>query len=44
MRMNEQTLDAIRARLDQAAFAEAWEQGRTLTIDEAFALALESHE
>jgi tetratricopeptide (TPR) repeat protein len=43
-RMNEQTLDAIRARLDEPAFAEAWEQGRTLTIDEAFALALESHE
>jgi predicted ATPase/class 3 adenylate cyclase len=43
-RMNEQTLSVIRARLDEGAFAEAWEQGRALTIDEAVALALESHE
>jgi ATP/maltotriose-dependent transcriptional regulator MalT len=41
-RMNEQTLSAIGARLDESAFAEAWEQGRELTIDEAVALALES--
>lgn len=41
-RMNEQTLSAIRARLDEGALAEAWEQGRALTIDEAVALALES--
>jgi predicted ATPase/class 3 adenylate cyclase len=41
-RMNEQTLSAIRARLDESAFAEAWEEGRALTIDEAVALALES--
>ena len=41
-RMNEQTLSAIRARLDESAFAEAWQQGRALTIDEAVALALES--
>jgi hypothetical protein len=43
-RMNEETLSAIRARLDENAFAEAWEQGRVLTIDEAVALALESLE
>ena len=43
-RMNEETLSAIRARLDEGAFAEAWEQGRALTIDEAVALALESLE
>ena len=43
-RMNEQTLSTIRARLDESAFAEAWEQGRALTIDEAVALALESLE
>jgi hypothetical protein len=43
-RMNEQTLSAIRARLDEGAFVEAWEQGRALTIDEAVALALESLE
>jgi len=41
-RMNEQTLLAIRARLDESAFAEAWEQGRALTADEAVALALDS--
>jgi ATP/maltotriose-dependent transcriptional regulator MalT len=40
-RMNEETLAAIRAQLDDAAFAEAWEQGRTLTADEAVALALD---
>jgi predicted ATPase/class 3 adenylate cyclase len=43
-RMNEETLSAIRARLDESAFAEAWEQGRTLTIEEAVALALGSLE
>jgi ATP/maltotriose-dependent transcriptional regulator MalT len=43
-RMNEQTLSAIHAQLDKEAFAEAWEQGRTLKIDQAAALALESLE
>ena len=43
-RMNEQTLSAIRARLDESDFAEAWEEGQALTIDEAVALALESLE
>jgi len=43
-RMNERTLTAIRARMTQDAFAEAWKQGRALTIDEAVALALKSHE
>jgi predicted ATPase/class 3 adenylate cyclase len=41
-RVNDETLSAIRARLDEEAFAEAWEQGRVLTIDEAVTLALES--
>lgn len=40
--MNEQTLASIRTQLDEAAFAEAWEQGRKLTADEAVALALDS--
>src|SRR6266540_803986 len=40
--MNEETLTAVRAQLDEAAFAEAWEQGRLLTADEAVALALDS--
>jgi len=40
--MNDETLTTIRAQLDEAAFAEAWEQGRALTVDEAVALALDS--
>jgi tetratricopeptide (TPR) repeat protein len=39
-RMNEQTLASIHAQLDEAAFAEEWEQGRSLTVDEAVSLAL----
>jgi predicted ATPase/class 3 adenylate cyclase len=39
-RMNEETLATIRAQLDEAAFADAWEQGRSLTMDEAVSLAL----
>jgi len=31
-----------RSLLDEAVFAEAWEQGRALTVDEAVALALDS--
>ncbi len=38
--MNEETLAAIRSQLDEAALAEAWEQGRGLTADEAVALAV----
>jgi predicted ATPase len=41
-RMNEETTAAIRAQLDDAAFAKAWEQGGELTLDEAVALALDS--
>ena len=41
-KMNEETLGVIRSQLDDAAFAEAWEEGRALTIDEAVALALDS--
>lgn len=37
-----ETLAAVRTQLDEAAFAEAWEQGRSLTVDEAVALALDS--
>ena len=35
-----ETLAMIHAQLDDDAFAEAWEQGRALTLDEAVALAL----
>ena len=42
MEMNEKTHTTIRAQLDEAAFAEAWEQGRALTVDEAITLALDS--
>jgi non-specific serine/threonine protein kinase len=38
---HEQALTTIRTQLDEAAFAEAWRQGRALTVDEAVALALE---
>jgi hypothetical protein len=40
--MNETTLAAIQTQLDNAAVAEAWEQGRKLTVREAVALALDS--
>jgi predicted ATPase/class 3 adenylate cyclase len=41
-RMTEETLATIRTQLEEAAFAEAWEQGRALTVDEAIALAFDS--
>jgi predicted ATPase/class 3 adenylate cyclase len=41
-KMNDETLIAIRTQLDEAAFTEAWEAGRVLTLDEAVALALDS--
>jgi hypothetical protein len=40
--MNEATLAAIRTQLDDAVVAEAWQQGRKLTVGEAVALALDS--
>ena len=40
--MHEETLTSIRMQLDEADFVQAWEQGRTLTADEAVALALDS--
>jgi hypothetical protein len=39
---NEDTLARVRSELDEAAFAEAWEQGRRLTADEAAAVAVAS--
>ena len=39
---NDETLGVIRSRLDDAAFEDAWEQGRDLSLDDAMALALES--
>jgi non-specific serine/threonine protein kinase len=39
-RVNEEALTAIRAQLDDGAFAEAWEEGQALRADEAIALAL----
>jgi len=41
-KMNEETVTKIHGQLDDAAFGEAWEQGRALTLDEAVALALDS--
>jgi len=40
--MNEETLTTIHTQLDEAAFVEAWEQGRALTVGEAVPLALDS--
>jgi predicted ATPase/class 3 adenylate cyclase len=42
--MNDVTLAAICTQLDDAAFAEAWEQGKQLKLDEAVALALDARE
>ncbi|MEK6191934.1 MAG: adenylate/guanylate cyclase domain-containing protein [Chloroflexota bacterium] len=39
---NERTLTRIHSQLDEADFAEAWERGRKLTVEEATKLALES--
>jgi hypothetical protein len=36
------TRGIIRTQLDEAAFDEAWERGRALSLDEAVALGLES--
>ena len=41
-RVSEEALTATRAQLDDDAFAEAWEEGQALTLDEAVALALDS--
>ena len=41
-RMNEETLATIRTRLDEAALAEAWEQGRKLGVDQGIGLALDA--
>jgi len=41
-KVKEEALTAIRARLDDATFDEAWEQGQTLTPDEAIAIALDT--
>jgi predicted ATPase len=40
--LSEETLAIVREQVDEAAFAEAWEQGRTLTVAEAVTLALAS--
>ena len=39
---NEKTLASIHTQLDEAALAEAWEEGQKLTVDEAVALAVDS--
>jgi predicted ATPase/class 3 adenylate cyclase len=41
-RGNDEALDLIRAKLDEAAFAKACAQGRSLTADEAVRLALDT--
>ncbi|MEX0825226.1 MAG: adenylate/guanylate cyclase domain-containing protein [Acidimicrobiia bacterium] len=37
----DRTLAAVRVRLDDAAFTAAWEQGRTLTVEQTIDLALD---
>jgi predicted ATPase len=37
----DETLATIRAQLDEATFAEAWEAGRKLTVEQAIAMAFE---
>lgn len=41
-RISRKTLAVIHTELDDTAFAKAWEQGLTMTADEAVALALDS--
>jgi hypothetical protein len=41
-RISRKTLAVIHTQLDDAAFAKAWEQGLTMTAEEAVALALDS--
>ena len=42
-RRNEETLHILHEQLDDPAFAEAWEHGAKLTLDEAVALAIETN-
>ncbi|HEX5630182.1 MAG TPA: hypothetical protein VFY15_00845, partial [Acidimicrobiia bacterium] len=37
----DRALAALRARLNENAFATAWEEGRTLTVEQAIELALD---
>jgi predicted ATPase len=39
--MKEETLATLRAKLDEATLAELWEQGRSLSLDDAVAVALD---
>ena len=41
-RIREKTLAVLHTQLDEAAFAQSWEEGLTMTADEAVALALDS--
>jgi hypothetical protein len=41
-KLSTQTLEGVRPQLDEVAFADAWEQGRRMTADEAVALALDA--
>jgi predicted ATPase len=41
-RTNAETLEMVREGLEESEFADAWEAGRNMAEDEAFALAIES--
>jgi tetratricopeptide (TPR) repeat protein len=38
--LNDEAIAAIRERLEEAAFSEAWQQGRMFSLDDAVAIAL----
>jgi len=40
----DETMAMIRSQLDEAAFAEAWDEGRKLTAEAAVTLALDTLE
>jgi predicted ATPase len=40
--VNDKTLECVRTQLGEGAFADSWEQGQKLTVDEAVAVALGS--
>jgi hypothetical protein len=42
--LEESLIDAARIRLDEATWREAWAKGRSMTLEDAIAYALEEEE
>jgi hypothetical protein len=40
--VEDEAMSMARVQVDETAFADAWGQGRTLTVDEAVALAVDA--